>query len=166
MRKIRRLLVGCISLAAVSSAVASCAASESQSPEWLFVQASSHARVTAASTLEIPVQSLIFGFTDRPDRQYAYLSPAEFVSLWDADLDSGFSTDPPNAVLTWRVGDQVGEAELVLTDAHYSETDAVIVYEISIETGELTPGDLEVVSLFVDDFAGSACDGRNCIINR
>ncbi len=86
-------------------------------PEWLYVQTAATAQMTSDTTLEIPFTRDVFGFTDRPNRRQAYLTAFEFVSLWTAEGANSFSADAPNAVLTWQVGEEQREAEVIINNA-------------------------------------------------
>lgn len=119
-------------------------------PEWLFVQIAEVARVTSPTTIEVPTDERIFGFTDRPNRLHADLAPRDFIALWDPSIEDGFASDPPNAVVTWRAPEGVSEAELIIERVTFTERDGVIVYDVSVSEGELPPGQLLNVSLFID----------------
>ena len=129
---------------------------DSTAPEWLFVQSSDTATMVSSTSLEMHVGENPFAFTDRPDRRHVFLTPAEFIALWNGGTDGGFADDPPNAVVTWLdVGDPgegvLNEAEVVVTEAAYSEDTEAITYTVSTEEGEIPVGALTHVSLFIDD---------------
>ena len=86
-------------------------------PGWLYVQTAATAKMTSDTVLEIPFTRDVFGFTDRPDRKQAYLTAFEFASLWTAEGANSFSADAPNAVLTWVVGEEQREAEVIINNA-------------------------------------------------
>ena len=85
--------------------------------EWLFVHTAEEAQVTNNTTIVMPVTRDIFAFTDRPYRKHAYMTGQQFASLWADSGSNSFKTDPPNAVLTWVEGEDVKEAEVVVTGA-------------------------------------------------
>jgi len=64
-----------------------------QASSWLFVQTASEFSLEGES-LTIAYEREIFAFTDRPNRQYAYLNAHEFTALWSRGNDD-FSQDPP-----------------------------------------------------------------------
>lgn len=144
-------VVALASLALVTSCrPADSAVTDTAQPEWLFVQIAEVARVTSPTSLEMPANEHIFGFTDRPNRLHADLAADDFIALWDPSIDGGFASDPPNAVVTWRAPEGVREAELVIDGATFDKHDGVVVYDIAVSAGELPSGDLLNVSLFVD----------------
>ncbi|MDB2394606.1 hypothetical protein N9W36_00520 [Porticoccaceae bacterium] len=85
--------------------------------EWLFVHTADEAQVINNTTIVMPVTRDIFAFTDRPYRKHDYMTGEQFVSLWADSGSNSFKTDPPNAVLTWVEGEDVKEAEVVVTGA-------------------------------------------------
>ena len=125
-----------------------------QPVQWLFVHTAQTAEVTSATTIVMPVTREIFAFTDRPNREHAYMNAHEFVALWD-EADSGsFYADPPNAVLTWVEGDVVQEAEVVISNAEVNDFGRSISFEVQFEVGESPDGVLDNVSIFVDSWNG------------
>jgi hypothetical protein len=94
-------------------------AEDKPAEEWLFVHTAEEAQVTNNTTIVMPVTRDIFAFTDRPYRQHAYMTGEQFASLWADSGSDSFKTDPPNAVLTWVEGEDVKEAELVITGASF-----------------------------------------------
>ena len=86
-------------------------------PGWLYVQTAATAQMTSDTVLEIPFTRDVFGFTDRPNRRQSYLTAFEFASLWTAEGANSFSADAPNAVLTWLVGEEQREAEVIIKNA-------------------------------------------------
>ena len=85
--------------------------------EWLFVHTAEEAQVINNTTIVMPATRDIFAFTDRPYRKHAYMTGEKFASLWADSGSDSFKTDPPNAVLTWVEGEDVKEAEVVVTGA-------------------------------------------------
>jgi hypothetical protein len=116
--------------------------------EWLYTHTSLDATATNSTTIVIPLTGDIFAFTDRPNREYKYISGDEFASYWnDYDDANSFKLDPPNAVLTWVDEDGVEEVEVVITDADFDGDN--IIY--TVENSNLTANQsFEDVSLFVD----------------
>lgn len=100
----------------------------------------------------IPLTRDIFAFTDRPYRKHLYLNGKQYASLWSANENSSFKTDPPNAVLTWVDGDQVKELEVIITNTTFN--DGNLTYVIKDNSG-IVFGNIENVSLFVDPLPGS-----------
>ena len=92
-------------------------AEDKPAEEWLFVHTAEEAQVTNNTTIVMPVTRDIFAFTDRPYRKHAYMTGEQFASLWADSGSDSFKTDPPNAVLTWVEGEDVKEAEIVVTGA-------------------------------------------------
>ena len=121
-------------------------------PEWLYVQTAATAQMTSNTTLKIPFTRDVFGFTDRPYREHAYFTAFEFASFWSEEGANSFSADPPNAVLTWLVGEEQREAEVIIKNATvYSDgVQESLVYEVTLETGQMPDAQMSSVSLFVD----------------
>ena len=70
-----------------------------------------------------------------------------------------FKADPPNAVLTWVDGDEMKEAEVLITSAETVSHGREIAYEVKLEAGETPAGNIgSVVSLFVDGVVSCPCD--------
>ena len=130
-----------------SSAIAEDAAKPA---EWLFVHTAQTAEMTSDTTLVMPVTRDIFAFTDRPNRMHAYMNAHEYVSLWDEGEGDTFKADPPNAVLTWVDGDEMKEAELLITSAETISHGREIAYEVKLVAGETPEGNIGSASLFVD----------------
>jgi hypothetical protein len=124
----------------------------SSQPEWLYVQTAATAQMTSDTVLEMPFTRDVFGFTDRPYRKQAYLTAFEFASLWTGEGTNSFSADAPNAVLTWQVGEEQREAEVIINNATvYSDgVQESLVYEVTVETGQMPDAQMSSVSLFVD----------------
>ena len=129
--------------------------------EWLFVHTAQTAEMTSATTLVMPVTRDIFAFTDRPNRMHGYMNAHEFVSLWDEGEGDTFKADPPNAVLTWVDGDEMKEAEVLITNAKVvgDEYGTAVQYSVKVEAGETPVGKIGFASFFVD---GMALDGGTC----
>ena len=123
-------------------------AEDKPAEEWLFVHTGEEAQVTNNTTIVMPVTRDIFAFTDRPYRKHAYITAEVFASLWAKAGSNSFKTDPPNAVLTWVDGEDVKEAEVVITGAQVAG--GSITY--TTNTLSNTVGTLKTVSLFVDNF--------------
>ena len=116
--------------------------------EWLYTHTSLDATATNSTTIVIPLTGDIFAFTDRPNREYKYISGDEFASYWnDYDDENSFKLDPPNAVLTWVDEDGVEEVEVVITDAHFDGANIIYTIENTTITANQS---FEDVSLFVD----------------
>ena len=123
-------------------------AEDKPAEEWLFVHTADEAQVTNNTTIVMPVTRDVFAFTDRPYRKHAYITAEVFASLWAKAGSNSFKTDPPNAVLTWVDGEDVKEAEVVITGAQVAG--GSITY--TTNTLSNTVGTLKSVSLFVDNF--------------
>ena len=116
--------------------------------EWLYTHTAIEATATSSTTLVIPFTEDIFAFTDRPNREFKYISGDEFASYWnDYDGENSFKLDPPNAVLTWVDADAVEEVEVVITDANFDGDNIIYTIENSSITANQS---FEEVSLFVD----------------
>ena len=116
--------------------------------EWLYTHTSLDATATNSTTIVIPLTGEIFAFTDRPNREYKYISGDEFASYWnDYDDENSFKLDPPNAVLTWVDEDGVEEVEVVITDADFDGTNIIYTIENTTITANQAFDD---VSLFID----------------
>ena len=133
----------------------------SSQPEWLYVQTAETAQMTSDTTLEMPFTRDVFAFTDRPDRKQAYLTAFEFEAFWSEEGANSFSADPPNAVLTWQVGEEQREAELIIKNATvYSDgVQESLLYEVTLEAGQMPDAQMSFVSLFVDSNGASATSG-------
>jgi hypothetical protein len=122
-------------------------AEDKPAEEWLFVHTADEAQVTNNTTIVMPVTRDIFAFTDRPYRKHAYMTGQQFASLWAKAGSNSFKTDPPNAVLTWVEGEDVKEAEVVITGASIDGNS--ITYTTNSHPN--TVGTIKSVSMFVDD---------------
>jgi len=133
----------------------------SSQPEWLYVQTAATAQMTSDTVLEMPFTRDVFGFTDRPYRKQAYLTAFEFASLWTGEGTNSFSADAPNAVLTWQVGEEQREAEVIINNATvYSDgVQESLVYGVTVETGQMPDAQMSSVSLFVDSSSEAATSG-------
>jgi hypothetical protein len=125
------------------------------------VQTAATAQMTSDTVLEMPFTRDVFGFTDRPNRRQAYLTAFEFVSLWTAEGANSFSADAPNAVLTWQVGEEQREAEVIINNAtvYADGAQESLVYEVTLEAGQMPDAQMSSVSLFVDSGGGAAASG-------
>jgi hypothetical protein len=121
-------------------------AEDKPAEEWLFVHTAEEAQVTNNTTIVMPVTRDIFAFTDRPYRKHAYITGEQFASSWPKGGSNSFKTDPPNAVLTWVEGEDVKEAEVVITGASIDGNS--ITYTTNAHSN--TVGTIKSVSLFVD----------------
>ena len=116
--------------------------------EWLYTHTALEATATSSTTLVIPFTEDIFAFTDRPNREFKYISGDEFASYWnDYDDENSFKLDPPNAVLTWLDADGGEEVEVVITDANFDGNNVIYTIENTTITANQS---FEDVSLFVD----------------
>jgi hypothetical protein len=141
-------------LAALSSSFAF--AEDKPAEEWLFVHTAEEAQVINTTTIVIPATRDIFAFTDRPYRKHGYMTGEQFASLWADSGSDSFKTDPPNAVLTWVDGEDVKEAELVITGASF-DGDSITYTRKHPATVQFS--NLKSVSLFVDGWkAMEACE--------
>jgi hypothetical protein len=127
-------------------------AEDKHAEEWLFVHTADEAQVTNNTTIVMPVTRDIFAFTDRPYRKHAYMTGEQFASMWAKAGSDSFKTDPPNAVLTWIDGEDVKEAEVVITGASIDGNSITYTLKYS---ATIANRDLKSVSLFVD---GDDCD--------
>ena len=116
---------------------------------WLFVHTAENAQVINKTTIIIPLTRDIFAFTDRPYRKHFYLNGKQYASLWSANENNSFKTDPPNAVLTWVDGDQVKELEVIITDAIFDGNQIRYTFKDIV----IDSKDLRQVSIFVDAIA-------------
>jgi hypothetical protein len=115
--------------------------------EWLFVHTADEAQVINNTTIVMPVTRDVFAFTDRPYRKHAYMTGEQFASLWSKAGSNSFKTDPPNAVLTWVDGEDVKEAEVVITGA---SIDGNSITYTRKHPATVQFSNLKSVSLFVD----------------
>jgi hypothetical protein len=122
-------------------------AEDKPAEEWLFVHTAQEAQVINTTTIVIPVTRDIFAFTDRPYRKHGYMTGEQFASLWADSGSDSFKADPPNAVLTWVDGEDVKEAELVITGASF-DGDSITYTRKHPATVQFS--NLKGVSLFVD----------------
>jgi hypothetical protein len=137
-----------ISIIILSLMAFACSSTEDKpaQEEWLFVHTADEAQVTNNTTIVMPVTRDIFAFTDRPYRKHAYMTGEQFASLWAEAGSDSFKADPANAVLTWVEGEDVKEAEVVITGASIDGNS--ITYTTNAHRN--TVGRLKSVSLFVD----------------
>ena len=122
-------------------------AEDKPAEEWLFVHTAEEAQVINATTIVMPVTRDVFAFTDRPYRKHGYMTGEQFVSLWADSGSNSFKADPPNAVLTWVDGEDVKEAELVITGASF---DGESITYTRKHPATVQFSNLKGVSLFVD----------------
>jgi hypothetical protein len=109
---------------------------QSTKKSWLFIQTANAATLNDPTTLVVPVEREIFGFTDRPYRKHAHLSAEKFVKLWKKTSGKdNFGTVPPNAVVTWvGTGGEMRELEVVIANARYDAANSRIAYTIKVST--------------------------------
>ena len=133
-------------------------AEDAKPAEWLFVHTAQTAEMTSDTTLVMPVTRDIFAFTDRPNRMHGYMNAHEFVSLWDEGEGDTFKADPPNAVLTWVDGDEMKEAEVLITNAKVvgDGYGTAVQSSVKVEAGETPVGKIGGASVFVDVFGPAA----------
>ena len=122
-------------------------AEDKPAEEWLFVHTAQEAQVINTTTIVIPVTRDIFAFTDRPYRKHGYMTGEQFASLWAEAGSDSFKADPPNAVLTWVDGEDVKEAEVVITGASF---DGESITYTRKHPATVQFSNLKGVSLFVD----------------
>ena len=124
--------------------------------------------MTSNTTLKIPLTRDVFGFTDRPYREHAYFTAFEFASFWSEEGANSFSADPPNAVLTWLVGEEQREAEITIDSVtvYADGTQESLVYEVTLETEQMPDAQMSYVSLFVDSNDASATSGVDICPNN
>jgi hypothetical protein len=91
-------------------------AEDKAAEEWLFVHTADEAQVTNNTTIVMPVTHDIFAFTDKPSRKFGWATGGQFASLWaKSNILIASWTDPPNAILTWVEGQDVNNAQMVIT---------------------------------------------------
>ena len=90
----------------------------------------------------------------------AYFTASEFEAFWSEEGANSFSADAPNAVLTWQVGEEQREAEVIINNAtvYADGTQESLVYEITLETEQMPDAQMSYVSLFVDG-DDEVCEG-------
>jgi hypothetical protein len=116
----------------------------------LFVQsASSSSSDERTVTLHGLTDSTVY-FADRPRREVGHIPSHRFVELWEGD-ESGFSVDPPNAVLSFldEDGPTPEDAVVVLRDPHLEGHD--LTYTVDVLEGTL-PIRTGPCALFIDVF--------------
>lgn len=136
----------------LSFGISAIAEDSTELPAWLFVHTAKSAQMTSEMTLIMPVTREIFAFTDRPNRLHAYLGAHDFASMWDEGEGNTFKADPPNGVLTWVDGNDVKEAELLITDARIGSNGETIIYKVALEAGDAVKGRIETPSFFIDPY--------------
>jgi hypothetical protein len=137
-----------ISIIILSLMASACSFTEDKpAEEWLFVHTAEEAQVINTTTIVMPVTRDVFAFTDRPYRKHGYMTGEQFASLWAEAGSDSFKADPPNAVLTWVDGEDVKEAELVITGASF-DGDSITYTRKHPATVQFS--NLKGVSLFVD----------------
>ena len=87
-----------------------------------------------------------------PNRRHAYFTASEFEAFWSEEGANSFSEDPPNAVLTWVVGEEQFEAEVIINNAtvYADGAQESLVYEVTLEAGQMADAQMSFVSFFVD----------------
>ena len=126
----------------------SSAGAEKHKTSWLFVQTAPTFDATG-DMLTIPYEREVFAFTDRPNRQHAYLNATELTSFWNTG-ENNFGDNPPNAALTWVADGELREAEVMLSAAMVSDQGRSIAYQLQFEAGHTLPDKAQQVSLFID----------------
>ena len=126
----------------------SAAIAKDDQTSWLFVQTAADF-TSDGDTLTIPYEREIFAFTDRPNRQHAYLNAMELTSIWSSG-ENNFGENPPNAVLTWVEDGEIREAEIMLTAAQVGDQGRSITYQFQFEAGHEVPASAQQASLFID----------------
>ena len=141
-------------------------AEDAKPAEWLFVHTAQTAEMTSDTTLVMPVTRDIFAFTDRPNRMHGYMKAHQFVTLWDEGEGDTFKADPPNAVLTWVDGDEMKEAEVLITNAKVvgDGYGTAVQYSVKLEDGETPEGNIGPASLFTDGLTSVLSDGALALI--
>ncbi len=120
--------------------------------EWLFVHTAEDAQVKSSAVIVMTAERDIFAFTDRPNREHMYLTPEEYVSLWnDNGSADNFFVDPPNAVLTWITpSGGVKESEIIITGASFKNNTISYTFKNFAWNEMKLPETLKNTSLFVD----------------
>ena len=148
MKKLSYLFLALLILACTTDDNNNVDNSNTLEKEWLYTHTALEATATSSTTIVMPFTEDIFAFTDRPNREYKYISGDEFASYWnDYDDENSFKLDPPNAVLTWVDADGVSEVEVVITDANFDGNNVIYTIENTSITANQS---FEEVSLFVD----------------
>jgi predicted transcriptional regulator len=119
--------------------------SAEEAKDWLFVLTGLSAQVSDNVLSVVDEDGKVFGFTDRPFRSHANLTTEQFESLWGTD--ASFSQDPPNAVLTYMIGEEAKEVEIILESA-VAAGDSMS-FDFKIVSGEVLK-EFGRFSLFVD----------------
>jgi len=148
MKKITYLFLALLMLSCTTDDNNNVDNSNTLEKEWLYTHTALEATATSSTTIVMPFTADIFAFTDRPNREFKYISGDEFASYWnDYDDENSFKLDPPNAVLTWVDADGVSEVEVVITDANFDGNNVIYTIENTTITANQS---FEDVSLFVD----------------
>ena len=114
-----------------------------EDPEWLYVIQGTVTDI-AADRLVLDAGQTAVAFTDRPERQVAFVSLEELTAqAWGED--GTYRSDPPNAALV----DESGETVAVITIVDASVVDGVLVLAIAPLQGEL-PEIGDVIALVLD----------------
>ena len=150
MNPLIRTILTTAALGLASSVAA--ANEDNDTKSWLFAQTASEF-ISDGSTLTLPYERELFAFTDRPNRAHVYLNAHEFQSLWNVGEDN-FTTNPPNAVLTWVADGDILEAEIELVSAQLRDSGRSITYQVRTEDGQMLPIRGHQVSLFIDSERG------------
>mgnify|MGYP000353062810 CR=1 FL=1 len=148
-------LTGCASMLATDGA----------KKEWLFVHTAEDAQVKSSAVIVMTAERDIFAFTDRPNREHMYLTPEEYVSLWnDNGSADNFFADPPNAVLTWITpSGSVNESEIIITGASFKKKAISYTYK-GIDGSEMPLHQtIKRISLFVDGIRDCLHEECTCV---
>jgi surface protein len=148
MKKLTYLFLALLMLACTTDDNNNVDNSNTLEKKWLYTHTALEATAASSTTIVMPFTEDIFAFTDRPNREFKYISGDEFASYWnDYDDENSFKLDPPNAVLTWVGTDGVSEVEVVITDANFDGNNVIYTIENTTITANQS---FEDVSLFVD----------------
>ena len=102
------------------------------------------------------VNSSTFVLWGAPFNGSGIMSTEQFLSNWSA---YGFDTDPPNASLTVRIGDETAVAVFILKEPSYnSSTGRVQFTAVEVEGADSIPDTFDFPDLFIDSVGPDVSD--------
>lgn len=124
-----------ITLIGLSPALANAAGEPVQSPSWMFVQEAASGTLVGPDNQHLiltlkKVRDYTASFTDRPFRDAVDILDQTFFDNWE----SGFSGDPPNATLSYRIPGESRPRSIVLelTAPIYDSRKKTITYNAAL----------------------------------
>ena len=116
--------------------------------EEMFAQVARGSQSTGGVLTLTGVSPSTLYFSDRPERVVGHMTTEQFLDVW-SEGENSFSSDPPNAVLSWvDLGDDRPEDCVVVLSNPQAEADS-LSYSIDILEGSV-PESCGACTLFID----------------